>query len=130
MNEHPNVTVINSMTQAVFENDRRALAELFSEDVAIHVRGPLPRVGDHAGVDGFLAVLGTIFELTGGDVKLEQLSCLADERWGTEWERAVFSRSDRTLEANNAFVYRFEDGRINELWMICTAPTDSISFWD
>lgn len=130
MSEHPNVAVIDRMTKAVFENDRETLEGVFTEDLAFHVRGPLPRAGDHTGVDGFLGVLGSIFELTDGDVKLEQLFCVADGRWGAEWERAVFGRNGRTLETKNAFVYGFEDSRIAEVWMICAAPAGSESFWD
>ena len=130
MSEHPNVKQINRMTKAVFENDRDTLADVFTEDLAFHVRGPLPRSGDHTGVDGFLGVLGAIFELTDGDVKIEQLSCTADGTWATEWEHAVLGRNGRTLETKNAFVYRFDDGRIAEMWMICAAPADAESFWD
>jgi len=129
MNEHPNVTVVNRMTEAVFENDRDKLAEVFLEDMAFHVRGPLPRPGDHRGVDGFLGAMGAIFELTDGNVKIEQLLCAADGPWAVEWENAVLGRNGKTLETNNAFVYRFEDGRIAELWMICAAPSGSESFW-
>jgi ketosteroid isomerase-like protein len=130
MSEHPNVQVINRMTQAVFENDRDTLGQVFTEDLAFHVRGPLPRAGDHTGVEGFLEVLGTIFELTDGDVKLEQLFCNADARWGTEWEHAVLGRNGRTLETKNVFVYQFDGDRIAEMWMICAAPAGSESFWD
>jgi ketosteroid isomerase-like protein len=130
MSEHPNVKVINRMTQAVFDRDREELAKIFTADMTFHVRGPLPRPGDHPGVDGFLGALGAIFELTDGDVKIEQLFCTADERWGSEWELAAFGRNGRTLETNNVFVYKFEAGRIAELWMICAAPAGTESFWD
>ena len=130
MSEHPNVTVINRMTKAVFENDRDALAELFTENLTFHVRGPLPCPGDHTGVDGFLGALGTIFELTDGDVKIEQLFCIADGGWAAEWEHAVLGRNGRTLETNNAFVYQFRKGRIAEMWLICAAPAGTESFWD
>lgn len=130
MSEHPNVAVINRMTKAVFENDRDALAEMFTEDMAFHVRGPLPCAGDHTGAGGFLGALGTIFELTSGDVKLEQLLCVAEDGWAAEWEHAVFGRDGRTLEAKDAFIYRFEDGRIAEMWMLSAAPAGSESFWD
>jgi ketosteroid isomerase-like protein len=130
MSEHPNVNVINQMTKAVFENDRETLVTLFTKDMTFHVRGPLPRPGDHAGVDGFLGALGAIFELTDGDVKIEQLFCTAEGRWATEWEHAVLGRNGRTLETKNAFVYEFDDGRIAELWMICAAPAGSEAFWD
>ncbi len=130
MSERSNVAVIDRMTKAVFENDRETLEKVFAADLAFHVRGPLPRAGDHTGVDGFLGVLGSIFELTDGDVKLEQLFCIADGCWGAEWEHAVFGRNGRTLETKNVFVYQFEDSRISEMWMMCAAPAGSESFWD
>lgn len=130
MSEHANITVINRMTAAVFEKDRNTLEDVFTTDLEFHVRGPLPRPGDHHGVDGFLGALGAIFELTGGDVKIEQLFCTADGPWAAEWENAVLGRNGKTLEAKNAFIYRFDDGRIAEMWMICTAPAGSESFWD
>jgi ketosteroid isomerase-like protein len=129
MSEHPSVAVVNRMTAAVFENDRQALDEVFTHDLQFHVRGPLPRPGDHEGVDGFLGAMGAIFELTDGDVKIEQLFISADGPWVAEWENAVLGRNGRTLEARNAFIYRIEDSRIAEMWMICAAPGGSESFW-
>ena len=92
MTQHPNVTVINRMTKAVFDNDRDTLSELFTDDMIFHVRGPLPRPGDHEGVAGFLEAMGALFELTDGDVKIEQLFCIADGQWAAEWENACRSR--------------------------------------
>jgi ketosteroid isomerase-like protein len=126
MSEHPNVTVINRMTEAALAGDKKVLAECFTEDMAFHVRGPLPRVGDHRGVEGFLGVIGPI----SGDVKLEQQFAIADEGWAVEWERAVFGRNGRTLDTHNAFIYRFEDGRIAEMWMIGAGPEGSESFFE
>lgn len=130
MTEHANVTVINRMTKAVFEHDQDTLSRVFTDDMVFHVRGPLPRPGDHEGVAGFLGAMGAIFELTDGDVKIEQLFCNADGPWASEWEHAVMGRNGRTLEANNMFVYRFEGERIADLWMICAAPAGSESFWN
>ena len=81
------------------------------------------------GVAGFLAAMGALFELTDGDVKIEQLFCIADGQWAAEWENAVLGRNGRTLETNNMFVYRFEGERIAELSMISAAPAGSESFW-
>jgi ketosteroid isomerase-like protein len=130
MSEHPSVTVIDRMTEAAVAGDKKVLAECFTEDMALHVRGALPRVGDHRGVEGFLRVIGTIFELTAGDVKLEQLFAIADDGWAAEWERALFGRNGRTLDTHNAFIYRFEDGRIAEIWMIGAGPAGSESFFE
>lgn len=130
MSEHPNVTVINRMTKAVFENDKDTLSELFTDDMTFHMRGPLPRPGDHQGVDGFLGALGAIFELTDGDVKIEQLFCTAEGSWAAEWETAVLGRGGDTLETKNVFIYEFAGNQIADLWMICAAPAGSGSFWD
>jgi ketosteroid isomerase-like protein len=113
----------------VFDHDVAALSRLFTEDLVFHVRGPLPSAGDHRGVEGFLGALGTLFELTGGDIKLEQLACFAEDSWGVEWEQAHFTRNGRTLEARDAFVYRFEGGRIAEIWLLSAAPAESAAFW-
>ena len=129
MSEHPNVSVINRMTEAAVAGDKQALAACFTEDMVFHVRGPLPRAGDHRGVGGFLGVIGTIFELTGGDVKLDQLFAIANDGWAAEWEHAVLGRQGRTLDTHNVFIYRFEDGRIAELWMIGAGPAGSESFF-
>ena len=130
MGEHAHVMTINRMTQAIFERDRATLDEVFTSDLVFHMRGCLPRPGDHAGVDGLLDALGAIFVRTDGNVTIEQLSCLAGGEWATEWEHAVLQRGDRTLEAENCFVYRFRDGRIAEMWMINAAPPGNESFWD
>jgi ketosteroid isomerase-like protein len=129
MSEHPNVTLINDMTCAAVAGDKEALAKLFTDDLALHVRGPLPSEGDHDGVDGFLSAIGRIFELTAGDVKLEQRFCIANDEWASEWEHAVLGRNGATLDTHNSFVYRFEGGRIAEMWMICTAPPADAAFW-
>ena len=129
MSTHPNVAVIDRMTQAIIENDRETLSRIFTDDMVFHGRGPIPFAGDHHGADGLLAALGTVFELTDGDVKLEQLFCLADDEWGAEWERAVFGRNGRTLEMNDSFVYRFDNGRIREMWFIAAGPAEAASFW-
>ncbi len=75
-------------------------------------------------------MLGSIFELTEGDVKIEQLFCIAEGSWAAEWEHAVLGRHGRTLDTKNMFVYKFRDGRIADIWMICSAPTGSESFWN
>lgn len=129
MSTHPNVATINAMTEAVFDQDAAALARIFTDDVVFHVRGPVPNAGDHHGVDGFLGALGVFFALTDGNIKLDQLACLAAEDWALEWEQAEFTRNGSTLQSRDAFVYRFEAGRIAELWLLSAAPAETASFW-
>ena len=56
-----------------------------------------------------------------GDIKLDQVFCVGTGEWATEWERSVLGRNGQTLESDNAFIYRFEAGRIAEMWMFLGA---------
>jgi ketosteroid isomerase-like protein len=130
MSEHPNVTTVNRMTQAIVEQDKDTLSELFTDDFVFHLRGPYERAGDHAGVSGLLEVLGSLFEATNGDIRLEQKFCIGVDGWAAEWEHATFGRNGKTLESDNAFVYRMEGDRIAEMWMFLgVAPERVGSFF-
>jgi ketosteroid isomerase-like protein len=117
MSEHPNVTTVNRMTQAVINEDKETLTSLFTDGFVLHMRGPFATAGDHSGVDGLLGAIGAVFEATNGDVKLEQRFCVGVDGWAAEWEHAVLGRQGKTLESDNAFVYRFAGGCIAEMWM-------------
>ncbi|HEX2064988.1 MAG TPA: nuclear transport factor 2 family protein [Acidimicrobiales bacterium] len=127
MDEHPNVATVNRMTQAIFDQDRDALSRIFTDDMEFHLRGPIPNAGDHVGVDGLLGVLGALFALTNGDIKLDQLFCVGTDGWAAEWERAVLGRAGKTLETYDAFIYRFEGDRIAEMWMFVGATPERAS---
>ena len=102
---HPHVKVIEGMTAAAISGDKDALAKIFTD------------------------VIGTIFALTNGDVKIEALLISADDTWATEWEHAVLGRNGQKLDTHNVFAYQFEGDRIAEMWMVCTAPAGSEAFW-
>ena len=125
MSEHPNVTTVNRMTEAVVDRDSETLTSLFTDDFVLHLRGPFATAGDHLGVAGILGAIGAVFEATNGDVKLEQQFCVGVDGWAAEWEHAVLGRHGRTLESDNAFVYRFAGDRIAEMWMFLGAAPDT-----
>jgi ketosteroid isomerase-like protein len=129
MAQHPNVQTIDRMTQAALNGDTAELSKIFTEDMVFHVHGTLPRVGDHRGATGFLSVIESILETTKGDLKLEQLFAIADGNWAAEWERAVFGRDGKKLEQYDSFVYRFEEGRIAEMWMIGAGNPEDAAFF-
>jgi len=131
VSDHPNVRTVNRMTQAIVDQDKDTLAEGFTDDFVFHLRGPYDRAGDHQGASGLIEVIGSLFEVTHGDVQLEQRFCVGLENWATEWEHAALGRNGKTLESDNAFVYRFEDGRIAEMWMFLGAdPQRAADFFD
>ena len=125
MTDHPNVQTVDRMTKAVFDQDHDTLAKIFTDDFTFHLRGPYALAGDHAGLGGFLGVLGSVFEATGGQIELDQQFCLGDDQWAAEWEHARLGRNGRTLESRNAFVYRFDGDRIAEMWMFLGAEPEA-----
>ena len=129
MSEHPNVTTVNKMTAAIFAEDQATLAALFTDDLAFHLRGPLPGAGDYTGVEGFLSALGGLMEATGGDIVLDQKFCIGADGWAAEWEHATLGRNGKKLESDDAFVYRFEGGRIAEMWMVLGADPAAAAVW-
>jgi ketosteroid isomerase-like protein len=130
MSEHQNVATVNRLTQAILGDDLSALAGVVSEDLEFHVRGAIPMAGDYAGPEGVREVLGGIIAATGGDVKIEQRFCVGTDGWAAEWEHSELGRKGRTLESDNAFVYRFDSGRVAEMWMFIGAPAGSEAFFD
>jgi ketosteroid isomerase-like protein len=125
--EHPNVATVNRMTKAVFDQDHDTLAAIFTDDLAFHLRGPHPMAGDHTGLGGLLGVLAAMVEMTGGRISLDQQFCLGTDGWAAEWEHATLGRSrdDESIESRNAFVYRFDDDRIAEMWMFLGTPPET-----
>jgi ketosteroid isomerase-like protein len=117
MSDHPNVETVNNMTKAIFDQDHDTLAKIFTDDLVFHLRGPHPMAGDHSGLGGLLGFLGSVFEATNGQIQLDQQFCIGVDGWAAEWEHATLGRNGSTLESRNAFVYRFEDDRIAEMWM-------------
>ena len=115
--DHPNVKTVSSMTEAIFNQDHDALAKIFTDDLVFHFRAAHPMAGDHDGLGGFLSVLGSIFELTGGQIELDTKLCIGTDGWATEFEYATLGRNGQTVESQNSFVYRFEGDRIAEMWM-------------
>jgi ketosteroid isomerase-like protein len=124
MRELSNFRTVNRMTKAIFDDDCETLATLLTDDMQFHLRGPFERAGDHIGVDGLLDAIGRILELTNGDVKLDQLFCVGTDGWAAEWERSVLGRNGQTLQSDNAFIYRFGDDRVAEMWMFLGAQPE------
>src|SRR5262245_59058348 len=87
--QHPNVTTVNSMTNAILDQDHGALATIFTDDFVFHQRGPAPYLGDYNGVGGLLESIGALIEATGGDVKLDQQFCVGADGWAAEFEHAA-----------------------------------------
>lgn len=114
---HPNVEVVNNMTSAIFSNDHDTLAATLADDFTLHIRGAVPPAGDHHGVGGLLEAIGDLMDVAGGDIEIEREFIAGADEWVAEWECARLGRDGKRLASMNSFVYRFDDGRISEMWM-------------
>ena len=87
-------------------------------------------MGDHRRVEGFLGVIGTIVELTAGDVKLEQQFAIAGEGWAPEWEREPCSvaTGERSTHTTRSSIGSKTVG--SRMWMIGAGPAGSESFFE
>ena len=53
-------------------------------------------------------------EATNGQIELDTKLVLGTDGWATEFEYAQLGRNGRTVESQNAFVYRFEGDSIEK----------------
>ena len=128
MSDNSNVKAVDCMTEAALAGDTEALAKVMTEDVALHIRGAVPLAGDHVGIESFVKFVSAIVDRTEGDIKLDQLFCIGDGDWAAEWEHCVFGIDGESYDTMNSFVYRFENGRIAEMWFINTElPSSALS---
>jgi hypothetical protein len=114
---------VSSIVPAVMSQDHDALAKIFADDLAFHLRGPVPSAGDYAGVGGLLEGIGGLIELA-PDIDLDQQFCIGTDGWAAEFEHATLGRNGSSLVSKNAFVYRFDGDRIAEMWMFLGAPPE------
>jgi uncharacterized protein len=129
MTEHPNVARMREGYGAFGKGDLEALRELMTEDVVWHVPGRSPLAGDYAGIDTVFAFFGQVFELTGGSFRVEPLTLLADDEYGSAPVRITAHRGDRHLDVLNVQTSRMRDGRVAEFWDTTTDPAAADEFW-
>ena len=97
------------------------LNSLFADEFTFHLRAPIRHGGRPRRGRRSTRRDRRIFEATNGDVKLEHQFFIGTDGWAAEWEHAVLGRHGKTLESNNAFVYRFTGDRFAEMWMFVGA---------
>jgi len=124
---HPNVDTVNAIVPAMRAQDHAALTKIFTDDLVLHLRGPVPVAGDHQGVGGLAEAIGGLLSLA--EVELEQVFCVGTDGWASEFEIATLRRNGKTLTCHDTFVYRFEGERIAEMWfLIDTDPDKAAAF--
>lgn len=129
MAEHPNAAVLRKAYDAFAKGDMATLAELFAEDVVWHLPGRNPVSGVHRGRDAVFAAFAKFFELSGGTLKLDDHTILADDEHAVALNRATASRQGKQLNLLGADVFHVRNGKVAEFWSFSEDQRIDDEFW-
>ncbi len=112
---HPNEQLLREADDAQLRGDVDAFVGFFTDDVVVHVPGKSSLAGDYKGKEQFLEVFGRFNERV-PEYSFEPHAYLADDEHGVILQKSHYKRGDETLDADEAFVCHFRDGKISEFW--------------
>jgi uncharacterized protein len=112
---HPNEQVMKDIDDAQLRGDFVAFASHFTEDMVAHIPGKSSLAGDYKGRDQFMATFQKFSEMI-PEYTFKPHSYLADDEHGVALQYSTYKKGDTIIEANDAFVVHFRDGKVSELW--------------
>jgi ketosteroid isomerase-like protein len=124
---HPNVGLYLKMIAAFNANRVGEAAEVLHPDVVYTVPGRSPIAGQTRGVQAHLEMLRRARDRSGGTLRLEPHSVIADDTYLFVYGRVTAEREGKRLDSDHCVVFRFEGGRIVEGR---TVPVDLYAFDD
>lgn len=109
--------VVRSFYDARARGDRGLLERLLADEVRWHDPYPPPHGGDLVGRDAVLAdIVDAAAVLTGGSTRLELHALIADGVLVAALVRWSATMDGRSMQGQEAAVYKVADGRIVEAW--------------
>lgn len=89
---------------------------IWTDDIAWHLGGSHPFTGDHNGKEAVAGFLGGIVQATGGTFRAELQNALADDTNGYSLHKSTVSKNGEELVAWDILGYRFDNGKVAEIW--------------
>jgi len=126
--QHPNVLRYMRGIQEFNDNDLNNAIETltFSENIVYRIAGRSQLAGEYRGIEQFDKALRLAKELSGGTIKFEPQTILADNKAIMVYGRATAKREGKTLDIDHAYLYKLnEEGKIIEGR---TIPVDLYAF--
>jgi uncharacterized protein len=114
--EHPNVARIRDGYAAFAKGDMATLNDLFAEDLQWHESGRNQVSGEYQGRDAAFGLLGKVFELTQGTLRIDLHAVFADDDHGVALVTVSGSRDGRSMNVNAVHVMHLRDGKVAEFW--------------
>jgi ketosteroid isomerase-like protein len=127
--EHPNVERYRRMMAAFNANDLSTVAELVDPAVDYVVPGRSPIAGRTRDIAGLLGMLRRSKELSGGTLRLEPRTVVADAEYLFVYGRISAQRKGKTLDSDHCVVFRFGGGKIVEGRTIPVDLYEFDEFW-
>jgi len=116
-----------AMIDAYSANDQAAIRALLADDIVAYITNADAGVDR---VDGADAYMGRLPDVSGAEYSVsvrQSVTVAADQVLAMVEVKAA--RNGRALHNHAAFLSRFVDGRIAELWMVDALPSYSDEFW-
>ena len=125
--EHPNAALVRRVF-AAFGKDAMTISAALARDVVWRVPGHTVMSGEYRGRRDVVEFLRRTGLETEGTYRSELHTVLADDEWGIAVYRAFGTRNGIELDVEQALVFRFADGCIEE---VTAVPLDSAfdAFW-
>ncbi|WP_328603376.1 nuclear transport factor 2 family protein [Amycolatopsis sp. NBC_00345] len=130
MSDHENIALMRKVYDAFGVGDVQTAGSYWTEDAVHHYPGRSPLSGEHHGLQESIAFAEQMFELTGGNLRMDVLEIGASDNHAFALLHTHYERKGRVLEMPFVNVARIEGGKIAEFW---TYPNDLYAideFWN
>jgi len=94
------------------------VVELLTDDVVWHVPGASPIAGDHHGHDGVVEYFRTRRRIADDSMRLRPGAMLTEEGLVVQRVDGTAVLGGESVDWRTVGVYRFEGGRIAEVWLV------------
>ena len=121
-----NLETLRKAYDALVAGDVETLVTFFASDAKAHVPGRSQVAGDYEGLEQVLGYIGKLGELSGGTLRFQVHSLLADDTHGVALINDRAEREGKTLDVNNVHAWHLSDGKLREIWIY---PGD-VYAWD
>ena len=116
MGEHPDCALVRHGYDAFQRGDLDALSALMTADAVHHVPGNSSISGHHKGRDACTELYRTMFDETGGTLRVEPISVLADGRGHVmAFHRCRAERGDRGLDMKDGLFITIVGGKMSDI---------------
>lgn len=127
---HPNIEVLKKAYDAFNAGDFDTLRGVFADGVVGHAPGKSPLSGDYKGVDEIFQLFTKLGELSGGTLKVEPHTILADDEHGVVLSFESAQREGKRLDGMQEIeIFHFTDGKISEFWTTTLDQYTEDEFW-